>query len=85
MVKVTSSQFIRNVGQYQDRAQHEPVVVMKHKREHTVLLSAEEYRRLKKRARIVRRVEELSETEIADIGRAEVPPGHEHLDEELLS
>ncbi len=83
MVKVTSSQFIRNIGQYQDRAQQEPVVVMKHRREHTVLLSADEYRRLRKRARIVRRIEELSEAEIAEIGRAEVPPGYEHLNEEL--
>ncbi len=83
MVKVTSSQFIRNVGRYQDRAQQEPVVVLKHNREHTVLLSAEEYSRLRKRARLVRRTEDLSEAEIAAIGRAEVPAGYEHLDEEL--
>ena len=85
MIRVTSSQFIRNVGQYQDRAQREPVVVVKHNREHTVLLSADEYRRLRKRARLVRRIEELSESEIAAISRTEVPPGYEHLDEELPS
>ncbi len=83
MIKVTSSQFIRNIGQYQDRAQREPVIVTKHDREHAVLLSADEYRRLRKRARIARRTEELSEAEIAEIGRAEVPPGYEHLDDEL--
>ena len=75
MIKVTSSQFIRNVGQYQDWAQREPVVVVKHNREHTVLLSADEYRRLRRRARLVRRIEELSEAEIAAISRTEVPPG----------
>lgn len=82
-MKVTASEFIRNVGRYQDRAQHEPVLVMKHNREHTVLLSADEYRRLRRRARLVRGTEELSEAEIAAIGRAEIPPGHDHLDEEL--
>jgi prevent-host-death family protein len=82
-VKITSSQFIRNIGQYQDRAQIEPVVVMKRNREHTVLLSAEEYRRLRRRARLVMRTEEMSEADIEAIGRAEVPPGHEDLDSEL--
>jgi prevent-host-death family protein len=82
-MKVTSSQFIRNIGQYQDRAQLEPVVVMKHNREHTVLLSAEEYRRLRRRARLVMRTEEMSEVDIEAIGRAEVPAGHEDLDVEL--
>jgi len=82
-MKVTSSQFIRNVGHFQDRAQIEPVVVMKRNREHTVLLSAEEYRRLRRRARIVQRTEEMSEAEIEAIARAEVPEGHEALDGEL--
>jgi len=81
-MKVTSSQFIRNIGQYQDRAQLEPVVVMKHNREHTVLLSAEEYRRLRRRARLVMRTEEMSEADIEAIGRAKVPGGHERLDDE---
>jgi prevent-host-death family protein len=81
-MKVTSSQFIRNIGQYQDRAQLEPVVVMKHNREHTVLLSAEEYRRLRRRARLVMRTEEMSEADIDAIGRAEVPGGRERLDDE---
>jgi prevent-host-death family protein len=82
-MKVTSSQFIRNIGQYQDRAQLEPVVVMKRNREHTVLLSAEEYRRLRRRARLVMRTEEMSEADIEAIGRAEVPAGHARLDDEL--
>jgi prevent-host-death family protein len=82
-MKVTSSQVIRNIGQYQDRAQLEPVVVMKRNREHTVLLSAEEYRRLRRRARLVMRTEEMSEADIEAIGRAEVPAGHARLDDEL--
>ncbi|NIA71249.1 type II toxin-antitoxin system Phd/YefM family antitoxin [Pelagibius litoralis] len=82
-MKVTSSQFIRSVGLYQDQAQIEPVIVMKRKRAHTVLLSAEEYRRLRRRARIVQRTEEMSDADIEAIGRAEVPSGHEDLNLEL--
>ncbi len=82
-MKVTSSHFIRNIGRYQDRAQIEPVIVMKRNREHTVLVSAEEYRRLWRRARIVQRTEDMSEADIEAISRAEVPAGHERLDEEL--
>ena len=52
--------------------------------EHTTPLSADECKRLGKRARIVRRTEDLSEAEVAAIGQAEVPPGHEQLDEELI-
>ncbi|MFP3944013.1 MAG: type II toxin-antitoxin system prevent-host-death family antitoxin [Alphaproteobacteria bacterium] len=48
-MKITSTQFIRSPGLYQDRAQREPVVVTKHNREHVVLLSAQEYHRLKRR------------------------------------
>jgi prevent-host-death family protein len=82
-MKVSSSEFIRHVGEYQDRAQIEPVVVMKRNREHTVLLSAEEYRRLRRRARVVQRVEEMSDDEIEAISRSEVPGGHEALDDEV--
>jgi len=82
-VRVTASQFIRNVGRYQDEAQKEPVIVVKRDREYTVLVSAGEYRELRRRARIVQRTADMSEAEIEAIGRAEVPPGHEHLDDEL--
>ncbi len=36
-----------------------------------------------RRARIVRRTEDMDPPEIEAISQAEVPPGHEHLDEEL--
>lgn len=74
MTKVTSTQFIKTPGHYQDRAQREPVIVIKHNREHTVLLSAAEYHRLKRRDRHVFRVGELSNADIAAIAAAK-PPG----------
>ena len=46
MVKITSTEFQRNVGTYTDIAMREPVVVTSHQRDRFVVLSAEEYERL---------------------------------------
>jgi prevent-host-death family protein len=83
MPRVSSTEFQRNPGLYQDIAQREPVTVTSHGRERTVLLSADEYHRLKLRDREVLLVEELSEEEIEAIRTAEVPAEYRHLDEEL--
>lgn len=83
MVKVTSTQFIKTPGVYQDQAQREPVVVTKHNREHTVLLSAEEYRRLKRRDRQVFRTGELSDADIAAIAGVSAPAEAAAFDHEL--
>jgi prevent-host-death family protein len=48
---VTSAEFQRNFGLYQDKALAEPVVITKNGRERLVLVSVEEYRRLKRRDR----------------------------------
>lgn len=83
MVRVSSTAFIKTPGAYQDQAQREPVVIMKHKREHAVLLSAQEYHRLKRRDRQVFRVGELSEADIAAIAAAEAPAETAEFDHEL--
>ena len=85
MVKVSSTEFIKTPGAFQDRAQREPVMIMKHNREHTVLLSAQEYHRLKRRDRHVFRTGELSEADIAAIATAEAPPEAADFDHELQS
>ena len=84
MTRVASSLIIRQFGQYQDRAQREPVMVVKHNRDRTVQVSADEYRQLRRRARIVRRTEDLNEAEIAAVDRSDVPPAYEHLDEQPI-
>lgn len=83
MPNVTSTEFQRNPGRYQDMAQREPVMVMAHGRERTVLLSAEEYRRLKRRDRQTLAIEQISDSDMAVIAAAEVPPEYAHLDTEL--
>lgn len=83
MASITSTQFIKTPGVYQDQAQREPVVITKHNREHTVLLSAQEYQRLKRRDRQVFRVGQLADEDLAAIASAEAPAEAKAFDREL--
>jgi prevent-host-death family protein len=47
MVTVTAEELQNRFGQYRDLAQREPVTVTHHGRESIVVLSADEYKRLK--------------------------------------
>jgi prevent-host-death family protein len=69
----TSAEFQRKIGHFQDRALVEPVMVTRNGRGRVVLISADEFKRLKRRDREVMRVEELSEADLAAIAAAEVP------------
>jgi prevent-host-death family protein len=51
MIKVSAAEFQRNIGRYQDIALVQPVAVTRNGRERTVMISVEEYRRLKRRDR----------------------------------
>ncbi len=46
-VTVTSTEFQRNVGTYTDRALKEPLMITNHGRERLVLISVEDYTRLR--------------------------------------
>lgn len=80
---VTTADFIKHYGRLADQALAEPVTITKNGRDRLVVLSADEYARLKRRDRRVMRVEHFTEEEIALIARAEVPAEHAHLDDEL--
>lgn len=45
--RISSVEFARKVGQFADKALADPVHITKHGREHLVLMSADEYARLK--------------------------------------
>lgn len=47
MAKVTSKDFQRNTGLYQEKARKEPVIITRYGRDSLVLLDAEEYAHLK--------------------------------------
>jgi prevent-host-death family protein len=82
-VRVTTADFIKHYGRLADRALSEPVTITKNGHDRLVVLSAEEYERLKRRDRRVVRAGDLTDEEIALISRAEVPAEHAHLDDEL--
>lgn len=82
MVRVSATDLSNKLGQYQDEALKRPVIITKNNRERLVLLSIEEYRRLKQLDRKALFVEELSDAELEAIRRAEVAAEHDHLNAE---
>ena len=82
-VTVSAAEFHRNIGVYQDMALTKPVAITKNGRERTVLLSAEEFHRLKRRDRRVIAAGDLSERQIEAIRNTKVPDQFAHLDDEL--
>ena len=83
MQRITTREFQRNFERFQDDALRAPLSITFNGRERLVLLSVEEYARLKRRDREALFVEELSEAEIAAIRRAEPSPDAAQYDHEL--
>ena len=71
LLKVTAAAFQRNIGRYQDIALRQPVAVTRNGRESCVLLSTQEYHRLKRRDREVLAIEEFTEVDAEAVRRAE--------------
>jgi prevent-host-death family protein len=84
MVTVSSVEFQRHFGRYQDVALTEPVVVTRNGRERLVVLSVDEYHRLKKRDRQVLALEDFTEADLKAIRAAEPPPEAAAFDPEVI-
>ena len=82
-MKVTTADFIKNYGTLADRALVEPVTITKNGRDRLVVLSADEYARLKRRDRRVVPLEDFSASEMALIAQTEMVEEYAHLDVEL--
>ncbi|MEO9338604.1 type II toxin-antitoxin system Phd/YefM family antitoxin [Mesorhizobium sp. SB112] len=82
---VTAAEVSKNFGAYQDAAVRDPVIITKNGRPRTVLMAYEDFVRLSKRDRRVQMTNELSAAEISEVERSEMAPGHEHLDDELVT
>ena len=65
MITVSAAEFQRDLGHYQDLALRQPVAVTRHGHDSTVLISTEEYQRLKRRDRRVLAPEDFTEADIA--------------------
>jgi len=83
MVKVASAEVQKNFGRYQDLALTEPVVVTRNGRERTVILSSQEYHRLKRRDRQVLGIADFTQADIDAITRSETPPEAAKFDHEV--
>jgi prevent-host-death family protein len=82
-VKVSTADFIKNYGTLADRALQEPVTITKNGRDRLVVISAEEYTRLKRRDRRVVKLEDYTDEEMALIAATEPAPEDAVLDAEL--
>ncbi len=73
MPKVSSTDLSNKLGQYQDESLNRPLIITKNNRERLVKLSIEEHRRLKQLDRKSLFVEEVTDSDLEAISRAEVP------------
>lgn len=83
MVRITSAEFQKNIGRHQDEALRQPVIVTRNGRDRTVLISVEEYRRLKARDRQVMEPDDFTNEDIAAIERAAPSPASAKFNDEL--
>ncbi len=83
MLTVSAAEFRRNIGRYQDLALREPVAVTGNGRDGTVLISTDEYRRLKRRDREVLRPEDFTEADLATLEASRPPVEAAAFDHEL--
>ncbi|MBD0415800.1 type II toxin-antitoxin system Phd/YefM family antitoxin [Oryzicola mucosus] len=83
MLKVSAAEFQRNIGRYQDLALTQPIAVTRNGRERTVMISTEEYNRLKRRDREVLSLDDFTDEDIAAIAAAEPSPESELFNHEL--
>lgn len=83
MATTTSLEFQRKFGEFQHKAQREPVEITKHGRREFVLMSAEQYDWLKAAAQRTHLTSDASTTIMEAVERAEMDPEHALLDDLL--
>jgi prevent-host-death family protein len=79
VIRVSSTEFGKEVGRYQDAALTQPVIVTRNGRDRTVMISAEEYERLKRHDRQVHASGELPDDLFEALKTVEMDPRHNHL------
>jgi prevent-host-death family protein len=83
MLKVSAAEAQRDFGFYQDRALTQPVAITRNDRPWTVMISIEEYERLKRRDRQALRSEHMSQDLAEAILKAEPPEESARFDHEV--
>jgi prevent-host-death family protein len=83
MVQTSALEFQRKFGEFQHRAQREPVEITRHGRREFVLMSAEQYDWLVAAAKRTHRTADAASVVIEAVERAEMDSEHSALDELL--
>ena len=83
MIKVSAAEFQRNIGRYQDLALTQPVAVTRNGRERTVMISTDEYHRLKRRDREALGLDDFTDADIAALETVRAPASSKAFDEEV--
>jgi prevent-host-death family protein len=83
MVRTSALEFQRKFGEFQHRAQREPVEITRHGRREFVLMSAEQYDWLVAAAKRTHRTADAASVVIDAVERAEMDPEHSARDELL--
>ncbi len=73
MVRISSGELQRKLGYVQDRALVEPVTITNNGRDRLVMMSAEEYCRLKRRDRRVMTLDDFTDEDIAALEKVRAP------------
>jgi PHD/YefM family antitoxin component YafN of YafNO toxin-antitoxin module len=81
-ITVSSADFLKAYGRISETALREPVSITSHGRERLVLLSAEEYRRLKRNDRVALYPWELSADDLKALEISEPPAAAARFDHE---
>ena len=81
MIRVSSTEFGKEVGRFQDAALVQPVVVTRNGRDRTVMISADEYARLKRQDRKVHAAGELPDEWITAVENSQMDPRHDKLND----
>lgn len=82
-VTISSGDFLKSYGRIVETALREPVTITSHGRERLVLLSAEEYRRLKRNDRAALYPWELDAEDIRALEQARPPVEADRYDSEV--
>ena len=81
MLEVNSADVQKNFGEYRATAESEPVKVMHYNKPSVVIISAEEYNRLKARDKMSTATEDLPEWLVEQIASSEMDAKYDHLDQ----
>ncbi len=82
MPQVSSGDVQKNFGEYRMVAEEEPVHVSHYNKPSVVIVSAEEYARLKKRDKQAMATEDLPEWLVEQIANSEMDAKYNYLDED---